>query len=107
MSLTENKTAYCIEYFYAKPQFRQQLSDALLKIAKQTQKEPGCLQYDLLEDDKNENLLIIVLKFTNKEAILAHEKAPYVTSFVETQMNQYCEKVIWNDASLVHHSTHS
>ena len=101
MPIETNQPAYCIEYFYAKSKYKDKLKNALLKLAEQTKAEPGCLQYDLLQDNENESLFILLVKFTDRKAITAHENQLYIKSFMTNEMTQYCEKVIWNDACLV------
>lgn len=87
---------YCVEYFYAKPGFRKELIAGLLKLVEPTKAEVGCLQYDLLQDPKNENLIILLVKFANKELMNKHENQPYVKEFCEKEMKEFCEKLIWN-----------
>ncbi|OAI48552.1 hypothetical protein AYO45_01035 [Gammaproteobacteria bacterium SCGC AG-212-F23] len=98
MSNPLNEVAYCVEYFYAKPGFRDQLVQSLLKLVEPTRAEPGCLQYDLLQDQKDENLIILLVKFKNIELMNKHEHQAFVKAFAENEMKKYCEKLIWNDA---------
>lgn len=100
MSSTTKPSAYCVEYFYAKPEHKPALIAALQKIARLTREEPGCLQYDLLQDKENPNLLVILVKFSNQETMLKHEQQSYVVDFAENEMNRYCDKVCWNDLYL-------
>lgn len=94
------QSAYCIEYFYAKPEYRQQLVDALSGLVQLSRAEPECEQYDLLQDKTNPNLFIIIVRFASQQAMLAHENQPYIKEF-ESIMPTYCEKVIWNDAVII------
>ena len=48
MSDNLENAAYCVEYFHAKPGYRDQLVAGLLKLITPTQAEKGCLLYDLL-----------------------------------------------------------
>lgn len=98
MAETPGKSAYCIEYFYAKPQYREALIKALSALIAPTRAEPGCLQYDLLVDKENPNLLILLVKFHSEEAMKKHEQQPYVKEFAEKYLHQYCEKFLWDDA---------
>lgn len=91
--------AYCIEYFHAKPGCRDQLVAGLLKLIKPTKAEEGCLQYDLLQDNKDPNLIILLVKFSNQETMKAHESNSFIQEFAEGDMKQYCEKFTWNDAA--------
>jgi len=92
---------YCIEYFYAKPEYLEALTSSLLELVRKTLLEPQCEQYDLLQDKANPNLLILVVKFQTEQAMLAHESQSYIKAFMENEMNRLCEKVVWNDAKQV------
>jgi quinol monooxygenase YgiN len=75
--------AYCVEYFYAKPGCRDQLVVGLLKLIKPTKAEEGCQQYDLLQDSKDPNLVILLVKFTDQETMKAHENSNFIQEFSE------------------------
>ncbi len=98
---TTSDTAYCVEYFHAKPGFSDQLLEGLLTLVEPSRAEPGCLQYDLLQDNKDPNLIILLVKFSNSETMKAHENNSFIQEFAENVMKQYCEKFIWNDAKEV------
>lgn len=98
MSDNLGTAAYCVEYFYAKPGCRDQLVTGLLNLIEPTRSELGCLQYDLLQDNKDPNLIILIVKFTNQETMRAHENNSFIQEFAEGVMKQYCEKFSWNDA---------
>jgi quinol monooxygenase YgiN len=99
MTYKHSDEVYCLSYFYAKPEHRENLINSLLKLVEPTQAEKGCLQYELLLDNEKPNFLIMLEKFTNQQALDEHEQQPYVKYFVDHQMNQFCEKVTWNVAS--------
>jgi len=90
---------YCIEYFYAKPQFRQLLIESLLALTKIVKNEKGCLQYDLIQDSHNPNLIILVVQFSDPQTMQQHEQQPYIQKFAENELKQYCDKMIWNDGA--------
>ncbi len=98
MSNNLGTAAYCVEYFYAKPGCRDQLAAGLLKLINPTKAEEGCLQYDLLRDNKDPNLIILLVKFSNEETMKAHENNNFIQEFAEGIMKQYCERFTWNDA---------
>lgn len=98
MSENLGNTAYCVEYFYAKSGCRNQLVVELLKLIKPTKAETGCLQYDLLQDNRDPNLVILLVKFSNQETMKAHENNSFIQEFAQGVMKQYCEKFTWNDA---------
>lgn len=89
--------AYCIEYFYPKPGCREQLVSALLELRPMAHAEPGCLQYDLLQDHEDSDLIILIVKFANQELMKRHENQDYVKQFAENEMEQYCEKLVWKE----------
>jgi quinol monooxygenase YgiN len=91
-----SKYVVCLSYFRAKPQYRDELIQALLNLIEPTRAEPGCLQYDLLLDKENPNFLIMAEKFDSQKALDDHEQQPYIKHFVEHFMSQYCEEVTWN-----------
>lgn len=96
-----NKSSYCIEFFYAKPDCFDQLKRALEKLVLICKKEVGCLQYELLADDANPNLLILIVQFETKDLMLIHEKQPHVQAFAENEMKRYCQTVKWYDARAI------
>jgi len=89
--------AYCVEYFYAKPGYRDKLVEALLKFVETVRAEPGCLQYDLLQDNNDKNLVILLVKFASRQLMQQHEQQEYIKLFAENEMKKYCDKLIWND----------
>ena len=80
-----NNLAYCVEYFHAKPGCREQLTEALLKLIEPVRAEPGCLQYDLIQDQENENLIILIVKFENQDLMKQHENQAYIKLFSENE----------------------
>ena len=101
MVLKSEARAYCIEYFHAKPAYKNQLVNALLKLVTPSRAEEGCLQYDLLQDNKDPNLIILIVQFTNQEMMSNHEKQSFVTDFSKNELQQYCEKLTWSDANAI------
>ncbi len=95
------KEAFCVEYFYAKPGCREKLIAALVKLVGPTTSEPGCLQYDLIQDNNNQDLIILLVKFQNKKLMQKHENQEYIKSFAENEMQKYCEKLVWNDGQAI------
>lgn len=89
---------FCLSYFQAKPQHRDELIRELLKLVEPTRQEPGCIEYELFLDNKDPNFIILSSKFVNQKALDDHEEKPYVVHFLEGPMAKYCEKVTWNEA---------
>src|SRR5438477_618150 len=96
MNYSYGDAIICLSYFNVKVEYRDQLITALLNLVTATLAEQGCLQYELVLDDENPNLLIMVEKFINRKALDDHEQQPYTKQFVESVMLQYCNKVTWN-----------
>ncbi|MCF6766494.1 antibiotic biosynthesis monooxygenase [Thiotrichales bacterium 19S3-7] len=93
--------AYCVEYFKAKPKHRDNLKIALIKLAEQSKLEDGCLQYDVLVDQNDNDLFILILKYTNAQTMKLHEQMPYIKKFAENEMAQFCNEVRWHDATSI------
>jgi len=106
MSQQHGEEIYCLSYFYAKPPHRGELIATLLKLVEPTRAEAGCLQYDLLLDNENPNFLILVEKFIDRKALADHQELPHIKHFIDKQMDQFCEKVIWNVAREIKKRTH-
>lgn len=83
------------------PGCRDQLVAGLLKLIKPTKAEQGCLQYDVLQDSKDPNLIILLVKFSSQETMKAHENNSFIQEFAEGEMKQYCERLTWNDAQKI------
>lgn len=98
MSYENEEAVYCLSYFHAKKEYRQELINSLTELIPHTRAEKGCLQYELLIDFENLNFIIMLEKFINQKALNEHEKQPYINHFVEKEMLLYCEKVTWNVA---------
>lgn len=94
-----NENAYCIEYFYAKSGFKEKLIESLLNLVKLTKTEEGCLQYELIQDNNNADLIILLVKFETQEQMKKHENQNYIKVFAENEMQQYCEKFVWNEGN--------
>jgi quinol monooxygenase YgiN len=98
MSQVPGCAILCLSYFRAKPQYRDELIQELLKLVELTRAEGGCIYYELFVDNEDPNFLIMSEKFTNQKALDEHEKESYIIRFVEGPMVKYFEKVTWNVA---------
>ncbi len=92
-------SVFCIEYFKAKPDCRKKLFAALTALVEPSRSEPGCIQYDLLQDDKDNDMFILVLQYETKAVMDEHDNKSYVKHFAKNQMQQLCEKFYWHDAT--------
>jgi quinol monooxygenase YgiN len=86
MTFKIGDTIHCIEYFYAKVGFRDKLIESLLELIEPTRAENGCLQYDLLQDKNDENIIILLVKFIDQKSMTQHEQQPYIKHFAEYVM---------------------
>jgi quinol monooxygenase YgiN len=93
-----SEVIYCFSYFQAKDNYREQLITALQQLIAPTRLEEGCLEYELLTDINDPNLLIMFEKFVSPQALAEHEEQPYIKSFVASAMERFCEKVSWHEA---------
>lgn len=98
MSNSLNDPVICISYLHAKKEYRDALIQSLFDLVRPTLAEPGCLQYEILQDNEDSNCVILLSKFINLKALDEHEEQPYIIRFLNEYMNQYCEKVTWNVA---------
>ena len=92
------KKAYCIETFIAKSGKRNELIAALQALALETKQELGCRQYELLQDERDDHKLILIVEFETKAQMLEHESKAYIVNFSENLMTHLCESVSWVDA---------
>lgn len=93
-----NSSIYAIAYFHTKPEHTEDCKQALSKLIAPTHAEPGCIQYTMLTDTEDQQLLIMLEQFKDQDAFDEHVAQPYVQDFMNNAMNQYCEKVYWHEA---------
>ena len=67
----------------AKPDQRERLKEALIKLIEPTLAEAGCLQYDLHEDHENPNVFLFFENWENRELWQAHMKSPHILAHIE------------------------
>ena len=65
----------------AKPGKRDELISKSQDLIKATRLEPGCISYNLYASTENEDALIMIEKYENKEALDAHMQADYFKAF--------------------------
>ena len=98
---TTRQPILCLSYFTARDGQLENLIQALSSLIEPTRREPGCLQYELAQDVKQDNFLIMIEKFTSKQSLADHENQPYVKQFVDNEMNRLCSEVTWHEAHLI------
>ncbi len=60
------------------PGKRNEQIEAYKKLKPTVLAEPGCLRYELLSDDKDENKFILIEKWTSQAALDAHDKTEHM-----------------------------
>jgi len=68
-----------------KPGFKQQFMDSMMGDAKgSNEDEPGCMQFDVLQDNEDTNRIHLYEVYKDQAAVDAHRKAPHYTKGRET-----------------------
>ena len=101
MSKNTERPIICLSYFTAREDQLENLINALSALIEPTRRNKECLQYELVQDIKNPNLLIMIEKFTSQQALANHENQPHIKSFVENDMDRLCSEVTWHEAKEV------
>lgn len=52
------------------------------KLAEETVKEPGCLEYTLCQDENHQNVLVFVETWESRAHLEAHFEAPHFKAYV-------------------------
>ena len=76
-----------------------QLQNDMIDVAKriaaalvsETRNEDGCIQYDLLQDDKDEHHLVIVEHWESQEKLDAHSNSEHFVKYVP-MLAELCRK---------------
>ena len=64
----------------AKPEKREVVKQALLKLIPPTLKEEGCLNYDLHEDNSNPNRFFFYENWANRDLWLNHNASAHIAA---------------------------
>ena len=62
----------------AKPDVAAQVRQILIDLVAPSRKEPGCLSYELFQDDENPVEFITVEQWSDSSAVAAHMATPHV-----------------------------
>ncbi|MCG2576963.1 antibiotic biosynthesis monooxygenase [Dechloromonas sp. XY25] len=62
----------------AKPGAAAQVRQILIDLVGPSRKEPGCLSYELFQDDENPADFITIEQWANSSAVAAHMATPHV-----------------------------
>ncbi len=67
-----------------KPEFRERFMEAMLDDARGSiQNEPGCLRFDVVQDQEDPNKIHLYEVYVDDAAIEAHRQAPHYTKWRE------------------------
>jgi quinol monooxygenase YgiN len=78
----DQATLFVIAEIVAKPDAADQLRDLLVPFAASSAKEPGCLEYTLMEVDKEPGRFLTFERWTGRDALDAHMKTPEIAALV-------------------------
>ena len=68
-----------------KPGFKEQFIEAMLEDARgSVTREPGCLRFDVIQDEQNANRIYLYEVYADKAAFDAHTKAPHFITWRDT-----------------------
>jgi quinol monooxygenase YgiN len=75
-----------------KPEHRPAFIKAMLEDARgSVTNEPGCLRFDVLQDEEDLNTLHLYEVYRDKAALEAHRQAPHYTRWRETVRDWFAE----------------
>ncbi len=67
----------------AKPEKREFVKNELQKLITVTRTEEGCINYDLHQDNKNENLFFMYEKWENSELLQKHSESLHLAAYIK------------------------
>lgn len=73
-----------------------EVKSALKAMCEATLKEPGCIQFDLLQDKKNESNFVLWEHFENEEAFKKHGEEAHTKKFISLGLIEMINVVIAN-----------
>ncbi len=77
------------------PYHRQEFIDAMLDDARgSVNDEPGCLRFDVLQDETDPNRIYLYEVYTDQAAFEAHGKAPHLIKWRETVKDWYAAPTV-------------
>lgn len=74
---------YLIATLHIKPGSLPTIMEAVAPCIEATRKETGCISYDLVQSLTDENTLMFVERWTDKEALNAHFHEPHLIAWRE------------------------
>lgn len=77
------KMIQVIGQFEAKPEYREEVKNALMEVVKGSINEPGCLGIRLFEDKHNPNMFFGYEQFSDEEAVAFHRNQSYELNLIK------------------------
>jgi quinol monooxygenase YgiN len=76
-----------IAYLHAKPEKREELLKVLHDFVTPTRAEPGCVEYHLHVDDKDQNYFVFYENWKTRKDLDEHLEMPYLKAFFDRRMD--------------------
>jgi len=77
----------------AKPGQRDKIIENSNDLVETTRKEPGCMNYDLYSSTEDENILMVLEKWENKEALDTHTETDHFQAFGQAIEDMVAEEM--------------
>ena len=74
---------YLTATLFSKPEYLEEVKSVLQTMVSESRKEKACLQYDLHQGIKDENLFVFREIWESEEALEEHNQQPYIQNFVK------------------------
>merc|ERR1712141_200867 len=89
----KEETVHVVVTFECKPEKYDDFIAAVKPMVIATNKEKGCIRYNIHQDKKNKCKLVIVEEWSNQKCLTAHLKQEHVKTFNLLQKEQEMAKV--------------
>jgi quinol monooxygenase YgiN len=84
----------------AKPEFIEYIKSAGIELAKMTQQEPGCIQYNFHQDNDNPAIFLFFEYWNGQEGLDAHMATEHLQSFLKDVEDKIVELKVNNMSKL-------
>ena len=86
-----------------KPEHREAFMESMLDDARGSNNdEPGCLRFDVLQDNEDPNKIHLYEVYQDQAAVDAHRQAPHYTKWRETVQDWFAAETVRRVASPVY-----
>jgi autoinducer 2-degrading protein len=80
---------------HIKPEYRQPFIEAMLDDARNSvQNEPGCLLFNVVQDEADPNCIYLYEVYRNAQAFEHHTQTPHFIRWVDTTKDWFAQPVI-------------